>query len=361
MSKRVVIFNNMITPYTNRLFNELAGRGLDLAVLSCTRQEANRSWANTLFPSYSHRVLPGWEVALSESRFAHVNFGIWRQLRKLQPDLLLINGIYPSMLIAALWALLSGTKLGLISDGWRHTMPQSVFHRVIRPMVLSRCEAIVACGRKGVEYFVEERISPQRVFEVPLVPVWDAPEAIPDFGERPYHLLWCAHINDDVKNVAFFEDVVLHLKERMPNLAVRLVGQGTAQERVLANFSARGIAHTHQSSVHWREMAEVFSSARLMLFPSKGESWGMVCNEALQCGTPVIVSPFVGAGDDLVLPEVNGHVLPFETERWVDRIYSLLRDETLWRTYSENARESMKERGIERSVTSFLAMVDRTL
>lgn len=76
MSRRVVVFNNMVTPYTNRLYNELVDRGLDLAVLSCTEQEPDRSWAGSFEVRYPHRTVPGVSFPLSRSRHTHVNFGI---------------------------------------------------------------------------------------------------------------------------------------------------------------------------------------------------------------------------------------------------------------------------------------------
>ena len=38
----VVVFKNMVSPYTNRLFNDLIDAGVNLKVASCVEQEANR-------------------------------------------------------------------------------------------------------------------------------------------------------------------------------------------------------------------------------------------------------------------------------------------------------------------------------
>jgi glycosyltransferase involved in cell wall biosynthesis len=44
-----------------------------------------------------------------------------------------------------------------------------------------------------------------------------------------------------------------------------------------------------------------------MVLPSEYEPFGVVVNEALLCGCPVVVSDRVGAGGDLVREGVNGY------------------------------------------------------
>jgi glycosyltransferase involved in cell wall biosynthesis len=95
----------------------------------------------------------------------------------------------------------------------------------------------------------------------------------------------------------------------------------------------------------------------LLLLPSNREPWGLVCNEALQCGTPCLVSPHVGAANDLVLDGVNGRVLPLDVDRWVIAAAELLGDASAWSAMSERARASMASRGIESSAKIYREMV----
>ena len=48
-----------------------------------------------------------------------------------------------------------------------------------------------------------------------------------------------------------------------------------------------------------------------VLFSSEDETWGLVVNEALACGRPVLISDRVGCGPDLISPE-NGWIVPFD-------------------------------------------------
>ena len=46
-----------------------------------------------------------------------------------------------------------------------------------------------------------------------------------------------------------------------------------------------------------------------MILPSLSETWGLVVNEALACGTPALVSNRVGCSPDLIQEDVSGWVV----------------------------------------------------
>ena len=356
---RVTILNNMVTPYTNRLYNRLARRGVAISVVSCTRQEANRSWGETAPADYPHTVLSGRALKIAAGRYAHVNSGVAAALAKTRPDVLFINGFYPTMLKGAAWSLFTRTPLCLITEGWRETMPNTIVHRIVRPLVLARCRAVVTPGVNGTRYFRDAGIAARRIFTVPLVPAWDMPESVPPFSERPFHLLWCGHLKDAQKNVSFFLALVNALKPRLPDLRVRIVGNGELEAVVKARLAAAKVEYLHQQSVPWHQMAEVYASARVLVFPSVWDPWGLVCDEALQCGVPALVSSHVGAAADLIQPATNGHILPLDVETWVEHCLALATRAEDWSRLSAEARVLAAGRGLDRSETAFMTMLDR--
>lgn len=358
-SKRITILNNMVTPYTNRLYNRLVRDGMRLSVLSCSAQEANRSWGDIEAAEYPHSVLAGRALDLGAGRYAHINSGIGAALARTQPDFLFINGIYPTMLLAAAWAFFHRTPMGFITEGWRETMPNSLPHRIIRPLVLARCKAVMTPGRKGAAYFRSMGVAAERIHRVPLVPGWDMPASVPSFLERTYHLLWCAHLNDSQKNASFFLDVIDALKPRLPDLRVRVVGKGELEDKLVTRLKSAGVVFRHERSVPWHAMAEVYASARVFLLPSLSEPWGLVCDEAVQCGVPALVSSHVGAGDDVVVSGSNGYVLPLDVETWVERALTLATDEREWTAFSQRARAAAAFRGLDSSARAFIAMANR--
>jgi glycosyltransferase involved in cell wall biosynthesis len=75
-----------------------------------------------------------------------------------------------------------------------------------------------------------------------------------------------------------------------------------------------------------------FALCEAFILPSLYEEWGLVVNEAMACGVPVIVSTKVGAGFDLVQDDVNGfHFDPLDVAGVADLLAKLAGDSGLVR------------------------------
>lgn len=357
MTGRVVVFNNILAPYTARLYNALVESGMDLKVVSAAGTEPNRDWRAGDGNGFEHIVLPGFRLRLGPQRFAYFNRNIISTLNRLKPALLVINGFYPSMLIAVLWAMATRTPLALTIDGWAQTMPNSIYHRIIRPFILARCRAVITCGSKGRDYFLSQKVAPERIHIVPLVPAWDGPAVSGDFDSREWDLLWCGHLNDEVKNAPFLVAMSKALKRTRPNLTVRIVGRGPSEDQTLAGLREAGIKFEHTRSIPWQEMSPVFEASKLLVFPSLWEAWGLVCNEAMQCGAPVLASPFTGAADDLVRTGGTGAVLPLDPEAWAREVERILGNREEWQRLSDHGRTEMSQRTLAMSANAFAAAV----
>ncbi len=72
------------------------------------------------------------------------------------------------------------------------------------------------------------------------------------------------------------------------------------------------------------ELPKVFMNADVFVFPSRHDGWGVVVNQALGAGLPVITSTAAGAGRDLVKDGIEGiHVPPGEVEPLLEAMREL--------------------------------------
>ena len=80
-------------------------------------------------------------------------------------------------------------------------------------------------------------------------------------------------------------------------------------DRLIAEQDARYIEHV--GSVPADRMPYWYAAADLNIFPSCGDVWGLVVNEASICGTPTLCSEYAGCSDDLIRDGETGFSIDF--------------------------------------------------
>ncbi len=103
------------------------------------------------------------------------------------------------------------------------------------------------------------------------------------------------------KNLAFLIDVF----NKLPSLKLHIVGFGPEEKKLQSLAYDNCIFY---GAVENRKLSELYQKADVFILPSLSEPWGMVVEEALNNGLPVLVSDKVGCADELVIPNYNGLV-----------------------------------------------------
>jgi glycosyltransferase involved in cell wall biosynthesis len=329
---------NMVPPYRLRVFERVAESFPgDFVVVSCTGVESNRHW-HTVEASFEHQILKGFELRLGERGIAHVNPSVIRVLRRLDPAVLCVGGFTPTMLGALLYARICSKPYVLMMDGWMgaDSKLSSPYHRWVRRTFVPRAAAGVGVGEKSMQWFERHGLARNKLFLSPLVPSWRPSPIVPGFQERTFDLLWCGTINER-KNIHFFVDLAMLLKQVLGSIRVRVVGEGSMRKWCERAFSEAAIASHFDGFVHGDAIRYCFGSARLFIFPTRHDPWGLVANEATQCGTPVLISSHAGAAGEAVRHQLDGYVLPLDRDAWADAALSLLRSQRLWEEMSGSA------------------------
>ncbi|MEI9973822.1 MAG: glycosyltransferase [Ignavibacteriota bacterium] len=111
-----------------------------------------------------------------------------------------------------------------------------------------------------------------------------------------------------------------------------LCGNGPLLEALRTEAERAGIADCVQFAglKSTRELPAYYAFARCLVLPSTREPWGLVVNEAMASGLPVVVSNRCGSAEDLVEHGANGLVFdPSQASALTDvlhRVGSLKRE-----------------------------------
>ncbi|MBO5745669.1 MAG: glycosyltransferase family 4 protein [Clostridia bacterium] len=142
-----------------------------------------------------------------------------------------------------------------------------------------------------------------------------------------------------------------------------LVGGGpltNEYERIIEQHKLKNVSVI--GYVHKDKLDEYYAAADVFVMPTKSDIWGLVVNEALASGLPVISSDKCTAGVELIKPNVNGLIYDcFDTDALCECIRFTEQNADSVNEMSVNALNSIKnytyESVIESHITSILSIM----
>jgi len=92
--------------------------------------------------------------------------------------------------------------------------------------------------------------------------------------------------------------------------------------------------------VHREQLPSYYALSEALVFPTRNDPWGLVVNEAMACGLPVICTAVAGCTADLVEDYWNGRVLPAgDTSQFAHAMNEVAGDAPLRSLMSRRGRE----------------------
>ncbi|RYC33612.1 glycosyltransferase [Lichenibacterium minor] len=323
----LVVVTGALAPYTHLLYERLAG-AIDrpLHVLACSGRETARHWDIPPPNNYRHAVLPGLRWHRSTVDNHYVNPGVALLLARMRPAAVVLNDFSPTMAVAALAARGLRIPHGVRTDGVPETDPgrRSPAHRALRRAVVAGAAFGLGPSRGSAELLAAYGLRTGTFRLAPLFPAW-SPAIPPTGGDRPYDVLFCG-VLDHRKGVDVFIDIVLACQARGRPLRVRVTGDGPMRAEMERRFAEAGVAARFDGFLQQGDLEAVYASAALFLFPTRADVWGIVVQEALQCGAVPIASPHSGVARELLAARGCGPVIDLDADLWADAVLSLLDD-----------------------------------
>jgi glycosyltransferase involved in cell wall biosynthesis len=137
-----------------------------------------------------------------------------------------------------------------------------------------------------------------------------------------------------------------------------LVGDGALHSQSAALVTRLGVPDVHFAGfLNQSEIAEAYAAADVFVLPSKlHETWGLVVNEAMNFGLPIVVSDKVGCAADLVREGTNGFVVPHDSATSLaDAIERLVADGELRARFGAESRAIVEAYSIEHAADGIVA------
>jgi glycosyltransferase involved in cell wall biosynthesis len=325
MSPRIVIITEIISPYRIPVFNALARRKeVELHVIFLAENDpTERQWLVYKDEiQFSYQVLPSWRQRAGRHTFL-LNWGVETALRQAGPDFLVCGGYnYVSSWQSMRWARRNHVPFIL----WAESTPKDLrsghaWIEFLKTKFLHGCDAFVVPGTSSIEYL--------RNYGVPEEIILTAPNAVDTlfFSQRAEAIRRDAAMHRQALGFPnrFFLFVGRLVQEKgvfdllrayealapevRKEMGLVLVGDGAARSTLEQHAATISPGAIHFAGFVQREhLATYYALADMLVFPTHTDTWGLVVNEAMACGLPVISSSAAGCAADLIESGWNGRV-----------------------------------------------------
>jgi glycosyltransferase involved in cell wall biosynthesis len=324
MKHRLVVITELIAPYRIPVFNALAKNpGIDLRVIFLAKTDPTiRQWrvyADEI--RFAYEILPSWRTRLKKYNLL-LNRKLLTALRKANPDAIICGGYnYLASWQALRWARRNHVRFLLWCESTAND--DRAHHRLVESLkknFFNNCDGCVVPGAAAENYVRHMGVSSEHIFV--------APNAVDND-------LFASRANYARQNAARVR-AELNLPERYFLFAGRLVkskgvfelleAYGSLNENLRWKFGLvfagggplrpelQSIAKTiYPGTVRFAdfvqrdELASHYGLADCLIFPTHSDPWGLVVNEAMACGLPVICGQAAGCAADLV--KANGRLI----------------------------------------------------
>jgi 1,2-diacylglycerol 3-alpha-glucosyltransferase len=323
---KLVIITEIIAPYRIPVFNALARRPeIELHVIFLSENDPTlRQWQVYKDEiKFQYEVLPAWRRRIAGYNVL-INRGMFAALNKIKPDAVLCGGYnYLATWQAGLWARARRVPLLLWSESTafdqRSGRPSVEF---LKALFLRMCQAFVVAGKTSLNYLQNLGIQEDRIFTAPnavdtLFFAALAEEARAHDSEArarlslpPRYLLYVGRL---VRAKGVFEllEAYAQLSDQIrTQVGLVFVGDGVDRAELIERAKQITPATVQfPGFVHREGLANYYALADALIFPTHSDPWGLVVNEAMSCGLPVVVSSVAGCAADLVQNGWNGFVV----------------------------------------------------
>lgn len=336
---KIALVVNEPPPYRIPVFNRLAAMpGVTLQVIFCCRREPNRHW--DLPPIAFDAVYLRERITTVNGRYIHNNPDVLLALSRYRPDVVVGNGFNPTHLYAMTWCALRQRPYVPMTDGTlRSEQALSRVHSGLRRLVYRRARAFIAASQGGVSLYLKYGVSPARCYRSCLC--IDNAAFRPGAGAPPKSrdFIVCGRLEPG-KNPEFALDVAARCASLLGR-RTRLLFVGSGSMEAALRQQAAGMEDRVEVEFHGfaaqRELPALYQSARLFLFPTRADVWGVVANEACAAGLPVLVTPEAGVAGELVIDGQNGYVRSPELASWAELAAGLLADESRLQNFGKRS------------------------
>jgi len=358
---KVLYITNLPTPYRVKFFNQL-GNKTELTVLyeRSTANNRNSKWLENDGYSYKDIFMNGIKFKDDQA----LNFEVIKYINEFRDRIIIVGGYStPTGMLAIYYMKMKGIKFIINADGGL-IKQDSFFKYKLKSFLISSANYWLSSSRSTSEYLSHYGADINSTIEysfssVEKKNILKSPMSFIDKARLRKKL----DINEE--HIILYVGQMIHRKgidillesliDKDETIGVYLIGGGVLPEyeEIIRNNSISNIYFI--DFIPNNDLQDYYKVADLFILPTREDIWGLVINEAMAMGLPIITTKSCVAGLELVKNGVNGFLINSDNPEELKVCYKeIIRNDPLRRKMSNNSLSIIGYHTIENMVQQHL-------
>jgi hypothetical protein len=183
----------------------------------------------------------------------------------------------------------------------------------LRHWLLQQVDAVLVNGKSGLRYISLFSIPEEKIFTAPYTTDISTFASVPLQREpnAAFHLLYVGQLVERKGLVPFLLRLCCWAEAHpQSNLDFWLVGDGPLRPTIEQVSLPPNVSLRFLGNVAYADLPQVYAQAGILVFPTLADEWGLVVNEAMAAGLPVLGSIYSQAVEELIVDGVTGWTFP---------------------------------------------------
>lgn len=313
---KILFIANIPSPYNVEYLNELGKLAEVTAVFEMgSATDRDNSWKTLNVKNFSCIILNGIKFSAETA----LSLQVKKHIKKFRKEKIIIgNPTTPTGIIAILYCKKHKIPYILQSEGGFQGSGKGVKEKFKK--YLMKDAILYLSGMKiENEYFLRYGATPRKIAHFPFTSFYasDIRQDIVSVEEKAnyrkelgiYEEIVFISVGQFIYRKAF--DILLKAYKGMPNNAGLYIIGGTPTEEYLKIVSNLNLKNVHfLNFMDKKTLKKYYCASDIFVLPTREDTWGLVVNEAMACGLPVITTDRCIAGISLINDGENGYIVP---------------------------------------------------
>lgn len=328
---KITLLHHFLPPYRVPVFDKI-GEASELKVFISGSEDNRRTWDNVLHGDEHFSVATSWGFRLTKAKkrdgkvidkaYVFINPGFFWDLVRTRPDVVisyemgfrtLMALTFGSLFRRPVWVWWGGTIHSVKAHNWLRHFIRKAFVHWIRNWISygeTSTEYLMSIGVRREQILQTQCCVDNRLFSP------DKPPLFPDL-KKPVLL----HSGQIIKRKGcdLFFRAAKKAQETGREFTILMVGGGEEKEHLQQlekELDLKNVVWARECRPE--EMPGVYTSADAVIFPTIEDVWGLVANEAILSGVPVLCSKYAGCYKELIPP---GNVIdPYDIDDFAAKL-----------------------------------------